>query len=204
MANLASKPEVATLLRCIASLLKLRYDEGGADAAGAGSGAAAAAGSGGGLMAKFMAARSKIDVQGRKGKGGGAPKPERALRTFDPTATDGVPPQGDVLACRLPTDCAAPLRARLVRALKSGAAGYHLVLADDFEQVGADAELCALLLRCAAAFFVVPATPEHGGQVLFCGGAAMATAATAYDKCCLLYTSPSPRDRQKSRMPSSA
>ena len=24
------------------------------------------------------------------------------------------------------------------------------------------------------------------------------------DKCCLLYTSPSPRDRQKSRMPSSA
>ena len=25
-----------------------------------------------------------------------------------------------------------------------------------------------------------------------------------YDSCCLLYTSPSPRDRQKSRMPSSA
>ena len=25
-----------------------------------------------------------------------------------------------------------------------------------------------------------------------------------WDKCCLLYTSPSPRDRQKSRMPSSA
>ena len=25
-----------------------------------------------------------------------------------------------------------------------------------------------------------------------------------YKKCCLLYTSPSPRDRQKSRMPSSA
>ena len=28
--------------------------------------------------------------------------------------------------------------------------------------------------------------------------------AYAQDKCCLLYTSPSPRDRQKSRMPSSA
>ena len=27
---------------------------------------------------------------------------------------------------------------------------------------------------------------------------------TQYDKTCLLYTSPSPRDRQKSRMPSSA
>ena len=27
---------------------------------------------------------------------------------------------------------------------------------------------------------------------------------TSYDKDCLLYTSPSPRDRQKSRMPSSA
>ena len=195
MANLASKPEVATLLRCIASLLKLRYDEAGADAAGASSGAAAAAGGGAGLMAKFMAARSKIDVQGRKGKGGGAPKPERALRIFDPTATDGVPPQGDVLACRLPEDCAAPLRARLVRALKSGAAGYHLVLADDFEQVGADAQLCALLLRSAAAFFVVPATPEHGGQVLFCGGAAMATAAAAYDKCTAAVVAQAKRDK---------
>ena len=28
--------------------------------------------------------------------------------------------------------------------------------------------------------------------------------AKAFDKTCLLYTSPSPRDRQKSRMPSSA
>ena len=28
--------------------------------------------------------------------------------------------------------------------------------------------------------------------------------ATTSQKCCLLYTSPSPRDRQKSRMPSSA
>ena len=33
---------------------------------------------------------------------------------------------------------------------------------------------------------------------------AQATAAAAQAKACLLYTSPSPRDRQKSRMPSSA
>ena len=33
---------------------------------------------------------------------------------------------------------------------------------------------------------------------------AVCVAINAYYKCCLLYTSPSPRDRQKSRMPSSA
>ena len=193
--NLADKPEVATLLRCIASLLKLRYDEAGADAAVAGSGAATAAAGGGGLMAKFLAARSKIDVQqARKGKGGGAAAPQRALRTFDPTAADGVPPQGDVLACRLPADCAAPVQARLVHALRSSTAGYHLVLADDYEQVGAHAELCSLLLRSAAAFFVVPSAPEHGGQVLFCGGRALGTAA-AYDRCTTAVVAQAKRDK---------
>src|SRR5665213_1987271 len=36
------------------------------------------------------------------------------------------------------------------------------------------------------------------------GDQVLAPAPTEYDKRCLLYTSPSPRDRQKSRMPSSA
>ena len=37
-----------------------------------------------------------------------------------------------------------------------------------------------------------------------CGLATEFTLEADVDKCCLLYTSPSPRDRQKSRMPSSA
>ena len=46
------------------------------------------------------------------------------------------------------------------------------------------------------------AVPLKGAQPSSFGP--MSIAAKRLDGCCLLYTSPSPRDRQKSRMPSSA
>ena len=47
-------------------------------------------------------------------------------------------------------------------------------------------------------------TPEHVESVLGCWKARVAPCNVNYHYTCLLYTSPSPRDRQKSRMPSSA
>ena len=48
-----------------------------------------------------------------------------------------------------------------------------------------------------------PANPEEG-NLWFCCDDNNANNARLYVYVCLLYTSPSPRDRQKSRMPSSA
>ena len=48
-------------------------------------------------------------------------------------------------------------------------------------------------------FFGKRMTLNQGGRVNFSNGGP-----GFYNKTCLLYTSPSPRDRQKSRMPSSA
>ena len=45
---------------------------------------------------------------------------------------------------------------------------------------------------------------DSGQPLLLCDAAELTTARTAATTACLLYTSPSPRDRQKSRMPSSA
>ena len=46
--------------------------------------------------------------------------------------------------------------------------------------------------------------PNSWGQILNDGVISLADEAIAGYTTCLLYTSPSPRDRQKSRMPSSA
>ena len=45
---------------------------------------------------------------------------------------------------------------------------------------------------------------DHGGKVLVVEKSDMYGGTSATSGGCLLYTSPSPRDRQKSRMPSSA
>ena len=70
-----------------------------------------------------------------------------------------------------------------------------------------------LLAGMPAALRIIAGKEDEDGS--FVGGAAMATMVTDPDwsldridesktSTCLLYTSPSPRDRQKSRMPSSA
>ena len=46
--------------------------------------------------------------------------------------------------------------------------------------------------------------PKKDGKYQPCGRKSTKGSKRKYPKCCLLYTSPSPRDRQKSRMPSSA
>ena len=48
--------------------------------------------------------------------------------------------------------------------------------------------------------------PKKNGKYQPCGRKSASGSKRKYPKCvpCLLYTSPSPRDRQKSRMPSSA
>ena len=43
----------------------------------------------------------------------------------------------------------------------------------------------------------------HGGMAFSLADSALAFAANSYGRICLLYTSPSPRDKRQSRMPSS-
>ena len=62
------------------------------------------------------------------------------------------------------------------------------------------AEAVELALRTGGGMVIVAAEPEEDSPP----AAATAPAAARKKKACLLYTSPSPRDRQKSRMPSSA
>ena len=146
--------EVAVLCRCVASLLHCRYEE-------------QAAGAAGGMMAKFLAARAKQDSRPGQSQ---SKKPVRALRTFDPTSGGGGGGGGgggcesDVLVCELPADC-PQARARLVKALRTPSAPYHLVLAADYARVKADGELAGLLLRSPGALFVVPKAPTSSGQV---------------------------------------
>ena len=155
--------EVAVLCRCVASLLHCRYEE-------------EAAGAAGGMMAKFLAARAKQDSRPGQSQSKKPARTLRALRTFDPTSGGGSGGGGggggggesDVLVCVLPADC-PQARARLVKALRSPSAPYHLVLAADYTQVKADGELAGLLLRCPGALFVVPKAPTSSGQVLCCG-----------------------------------
>ena len=155
-------------------------------------------------MAKFLAARSKVEAR----PGQGSKKPARIMRTLDPLAATSV--ECDALVCTLPADCSKPARARLLKALRAAAPPpYHLVTLE-YAQLKADAELSALLLRSPGALFVVPAS---GGQLLCCGGSGLrqdvaykrcCAAVIEHAKICLLYTSPSPRDVEESRMPSSA
>jgi len=144
--------EVAVLCRCVASLLHCRYEE-------------EAAGAAGGMMAKFLAARAKQDSRPGQSQ---SKKPARTLRTFDPTSGGGGGGGGggesDVLVCELPADC-PQARARLVKALRTPSAPYHLVLAADYARVKADGELAGLLLRSPGALFVVPKAPTSSGQV---------------------------------------
>ena len=122
-------------------------------------------------MAKFLAARAKQDSRPGQSQSKKPARTLRALRTFDPTSGGGSSGVGgggesDVLVCVLPADC-PQARARLVKALRSPSAPYHLVLAADYTQVKADGELAGLLLRCPGALFVVPKAPTSSGQVLF-------------------------------------
>ena len=125
--------EVAVLCRCVASLLHCRYEE-------------EAAGAAGGMMAKFLAARAKQDSRPGQSQSKKPARTLRALRTFDPTSGGGGSGSGggesDVLVCVLPAD-QPQSRARLVKALRSPSAPYHLVLAADYAQVKADGELRA-------------------------------------------------------------
>jgi hypothetical protein len=152
--------EVAVLCRCVASLLHCRYEE-------------EAAGAAGGMMAKFLAARAKQDSRPGQSQSKKPARTLRALRTFDPTSGGGGGGGGggelDVLVCVLPADCSKQARARLVKALRSPSAPYHLVLAADYAQVKADGELAGLLLRSPGALFVVPKAPTSSGQVPCCG-----------------------------------
>ena len=152
--------EVAVLCRCVASLLHCRYEE-------------EAAGAAGGMMAKFLAARAKQDSRPGQSQSKKPARTLRALRTFDPTSGGGGSGSGggesDVLVCVLPADCPQS-RARLVKALRSPSAPYHLVLAADYAQIKADGELAGLLLRSPGALFVVPKAPTSSGQVR-CGAA---------------------------------
>ena len=141
-----------------------------------------AAGAAGGMMAKFLAARAKQDSRPGQSQSKKPARTLRALRTFDPTSGGGGGGGGgggcgggggggelDVLVCVLPADCSPQARARLVKALRSPSAPYHLVLAADYAQVKADGELAGLLLRSPGALFVVPKAPTSSGQVPCCG-----------------------------------
>ena len=116
-------------------------------------------------MAKFLAARAKQDSRSGQSQ---SKKPARTLRTFDPTSGGGGGGGGggesDVLVCELPADC-PQARARLVKALRTPSAPFHLVLAADYARVKADGELAGLLLRSPGALFVVPKAPTSSGQV---------------------------------------
>ena len=127
-----------------------------------------AAGAAGGMMAKFLAARAKQDSRPGQSQSKKPARTLRALRTFDPTSGGGGG-ELDVLVCVLPADCSKLARARLVKALRSPSAPYHLVLAADYAQVKADGELAGLLLRSPGALFVVPKAPTSSGQVPCCG-----------------------------------
>ena len=124
-------------------------------------------------MAKFLAARAKQDSRPGQSQSKKPARTLRALRTFDPTSGGGGGGSGggesDVLVCVLPADCPQS-RARLVKALRSPSAPYHLVLAADYAQIKADGELAGLLLRSPGALFVVPKAPTSSGQVR-CGAA---------------------------------
>ena len=66
---------------------------------------------------------------------------------------------------------------------------------------------CGPLLACVTAILVVTVIPLQSATVKSSGSGTSATHwSVQVDQVdpCLLYTSPSPRDRQKSRMPSSA
>ena len=56
----------------------------------------------------------------------------------------------------------------------------------------------------AASYGATAAAPLKLARILPTAGGALSGGADDYAYTCLLYTSPSPRDRQKSRMPSSA
>ena len=144
--------EVAVLCRCVASLLHCRYEE-------------EAAGAAGGMMAKFLAARAKQDSRPGQSQSKKPARTLRALRTFDPTSGGGGGGgESDVLVCELPADC-PQARERLVKALRTPSAPFHLVLAADYARVKADGELAGLLLRSPGALFVVPKAPTSSGQV---------------------------------------
>ena len=53
-------------------------------------------------------------------------------------------------------------------------------------------------------FFISPISSTYGISELFVKATPLALIAIGLSYCCLLYTSPSPRDRTRSRMPSSA
>ena len=68
----------------------------------------------------------------------------------------------------------------------------HIVWLDVVRFVAMFTVVCC---HCTDPFNFYPGTPPNIGEIKLCG---------AIYGACLLYTSPSPRDRQKSRMPSSA
>ena len=107
------------LCRCIASLLQCQYEE-------------EAAGAAGGMMAKFLAARAKQDSRPGQSQSKKPARTLRALRTFDPTSggAGSAGGESDALVCVLPADCAQQVRERLLRALLSPSAPYHLILVE--------------------------------------------------------------------------
>ena len=106
-----------------------------------------------------------------------------------------------------------------VKAKTMAFSGLLLALTVIFMVLGSVIETSTLFLLAAASFFVGIIIREFGlriGAAFYAAGVILGFitapnkfyvftfAAMGLYICCLLYTSPSPRDRQKSRMPSSA
>ena len=88
--------------------------------------------------------------------------------------------------------------AKYVMALDQGTTSSRCIL---FDQKG---NISAMAQREFKQIFPQPGWVEHNPMEIWSSQLAVASEAMALNNTCLLYTSPSPRDRQKSRMPSSA